>query len=467
MRAAAFGTLMVFSVAAQDAGMVLRTSVGYNTAARTMKLEPETRERVDALAKEATRASAAGQHGEAMKSLHKGMALMRGAEWTPTLSLAASLIPSVDHTVWEPGQKITLSFKRLYASDEGAPQSLPAKLIARPTSGAPTPVADLTSAGGAFVVPTSLAAGVYRLEIALPVPKTIDVIVAPGAAARSKALQQRLAKLTSNASAAKTSAEYLASLYSRADRGEIRPDMIDFGRELTLAEDLVSALENGREPLKSRAGDLHLAYVSKVDQTAQPYRVYAPKGYKEPVPLVVVLHGMGGDENVILGRPGTQVRTIQDLADKYGWILAAPKGREPTSMYRGAAEQDVLDVIAEVRKLYRIDDRRIYAFGISMGGYGVWSIAQNNPDLFAALAPVAGGGNPARMEAIKSIPQIVVHGDNDATVLVSQSRAMVEAARKLGTEVKYIEVPGGTHDSVIMPNLSAIFEFFSAQVKGQ
>jgi dienelactone hydrolase len=466
MRPTVLGVLLAVSLSAQDAGMVLRTSAGYNAVARSMNLAPETRERVEMLAREAARASAAGNHGQAMKSLHRGMALMRSAEWTPTMSLAASLLPAVDHAVWEPGQKITLSFKRLYAPDDGAPETISAKLAVLPPNGAPVPLADLTSAGGTFTVPSSLQAGAYRLEVALGgVPKTVDVIVAPGARARSEALEQRIAKLTSTPSPARTSAEYLASLFLRADRSEIRPDMIDFGKELTFAEDLVTILETGRDPLKTRVGDLHLAYVSKVDQTAQPYRLYVPTDYKEPVPLVVVLHGIGGDENVILARPGSQARNIQDLADKYGWILAAPKGREPASLYRGTAEQDVLDVIAEARKLYSIDDRRIYLFGVSMGGFGTWSIAQNHPDLFAALAPVAGGGNPARMDSIKSIPQIVVHGDNDTTVLVTQSRAMVEAARKLGTEVKYIEVPGGTHDNVVFPNLAQIFEFFASHPK--
>ena len=157
--AAALAVLLAVSLAAQDAGMVLRTSAGYNAAARSMNLAPETRERVDALAKEATRASAAGSHGEAMKSLHRGMALMRGAEWTPTMSLAASLLPAVDHAVWEPGQKITLSFKRLYAPDEGAPESIPAKLAALSANGAPVPLADLTSAGGTFTIPSSLPTG--------------------------------------------------------------------------------------------------------------------------------------------------------------------------------------------------------------------------------------------------------------------------------------------------------------------
>jgi hypothetical protein len=223
---------------------------------------------------------------------------------------------------------------------------------------------------------------VYRLEIALAVPKTIDVTVAPGAAARSKALQQRLAKLASDASAGKTSADYLASLYSRADRGEIRPDMIDFGKELTFAEDLVTALEKGRDPLKARTGDLHLAYISKVDHTAQPVPCLRAERLQRAraVGGGAARHGRRRERH-----PGATWESSaydQDLADKYRWILAAPKGREPTSMYRGAAEQDVLDVVAEVRKLYRIDDRRIYAFGISMGAYGVWSIAQNHPRSF-------------------------------------------------------------------------------------
>ena len=178
---------------------------------------------------------------------------------------------------------------------------------------------------------------------------------------------------------------------------------------------------------------------------------------------MVALHGLGGDENAVLLGPAG--RAHKDEADKYGWITATPKGREPTSLFRGAAEQDVLDVIAEARKLYRIDDRRIYLTGHSMGGFGTWSIAQNHPDLFAALAPMAGGGNPARMEAIKSIPQIVIHGDNDKTILVTQSRAMVEAARKLGTDIEYIEVPGGTHENLGPNRISKIFEFFASHPK--
>ena len=37
---------------------------------------------------------------------------------------------------------------------------------------------------------------------------------------------------------------------------------------------------------------------------------------------------------------------------------------------------------------------------------------------------------------------------------------MVEAGKKLGAEIKYIEVPGGDHGSVVAPNFPAVFEWF-------
>ncbi len=66
---------------------------------------------------------------------------------------------------------------------------------------------------------------------------------------------------------------------------------------------------------------------------------------------------------------------------------------------------------------------------------------------------------------MRDIPEIVIHGDADNTVPVGSSRTMVEAAKKLGIEIKYIEVPGGSHTDVPGPNMSAIFDFFDAHKK--
>uniref|UniRef100_A0A0A6YVN5 LC-Est1C n=2 Tax=uncultured organism TaxID=155900 RepID=A0A0A6YVN5_9ZZZZ len=193
-----------------------------------------------------------------------------------------------------------------------------------------------------------------------------------------------------------------------------------------------------------------------------PYRLYVPTTYDgtKAFPLVIALHGMGGDENSYFDSYQRGAFMIE--AENRGYIVACPKGRQPASMYVGPAERDVMDVIAEVRRDYKIDPDRIYMTGHSMGGYGTWSIAMNHPDVFAALAPVAGGGNPLGMANIAHIPQLVVHGDNDKTVPVERSRVMVEAAKKHGTEIKYIEIPGGDHVSVAARTFKDVFDWFDS-----
>ena len=74
-----------------------------------------------------------------------------------------------------------------------------------------------------------------------------------------------------------------------------------------------------------------------------------------------------------------------------------------------------MEVLSRVRKDYRINESRIYLMGHSMGAIGTWAIAAKYPDIWAALAPFSGLGNPATIERMKHIPQIVVHGDADAT----------------------------------------------------
>jgi predicted peptidase len=100
-----------------------------------------------------------------------------------------------------------------------------------------------------------------------------------------------------------------------------------------------------------------------------------------------------------------------------------------------------------------------------MGGYGTWSVAANNPDVFAALGPISGGGNPlviAKLKGITNVPWIVVHGDKDPTVSVEESRKMVKAGEALGIKIKYMEVPGGDHGNVVVPAFKDIFDWFDA-----
>jgi len=115
-----------------------------------------------------------------------------------------------------------------------------------------------------------------------------------------------------------------------------------------------------------------------------------------------------------------------------------------------------------MKKDYSIDPERIYLMGHSMGGYGTWSVAMSYPSTFAAIAPISGGGQPTGLSKIAHIPEFVVHGDADPTVSVEESRRMVKAARDLGVEIQYVEVPGGDHSSVVVPHFKPIFDWFDA-----
>ncbi|MBI1873480.1 MAG: prolyl oligopeptidase family serine peptidase, partial [Acidobacteria bacterium] len=103
--------------------------------------------------------------------------------------------------------------------------------------------------------------------------------------------------------------------------------------------------------------------------------------------------------------------------------------------------------------------------GHSMGAIGTWYLTAKYPEVWAAVAPFSGLGAPASVARMKHIPQFVVHGDADPTVNVSGSRTMVAEMKKLGVDVTYIEVAGGNHINVVVPNLAAMMDFFDAKRK--
>ena len=72
------------------------------------------------------------------------------------------------------------------------------------------------------------------------------------------------------------------------------------------------------------------------------------------------------------------------------------------------------------RKL-KVDNKRLYLTGLSMGGMGTWSLAIKYPDRWAAIVPVCGRGNTKQADKIKDIPCWCFHGDADTAVNVDGS----------------------------------------------
>jgi predicted esterase len=463
-------------VHAQDAGLVLRTSVTYNTQKATLQLTDDQRRQADALLREAQQANQAGKYGEAMRSLNHGLVVMRNAPWTPEVEFATALQTKLDHAMVEPGAKVGITFTTLYpcpgAKLRASVVLVPAKKNGGVEKSLSGPVAVEGSAAPVITrvdLPAD-AVGDYTIELRLAGGDKIPAPIVKNLPVHIERLGEQLGQLRAHLARAPkkdglATAEYAVALYERADAGEVNPARVNFREEFASANAIVNALETARDPFAGKHGDSRRAYRSAVDNTLQPYRLFIPEAYdgSKPAPLVMALHGMGGDENTLFDSYGDGA--LKREAERLGFIVACPKGRDSASMYRGSAEQDVLDVLADVRRMYRVDASRIYLMGHSMGAYGTWSTAMNHPEIFAALGPISGGGSAAGMEKIRHIPEYVVHGDDDRTVPVTQSRTMVEAGKKAGAEIVYVEVPGGSHVSVAAPAFAGMLDFFARQKK--
>ena len=460
---------------AQDASLVLRTSVGYRTQRNSLQLTDTQKQEADRLQREAEQANVAGKYGDAMRAMAHGMAVMQGKEWTPAAEFSAALRAKLDHAMLEPGKHATLTVTTIFAPQLPENMQSLGGTVALVAGGKETSLAGPVTIAPAKLPQTialtvpNIPGGEYAIELKVLSGDTTvatartPVHIEPLTESLDK-LKARIGKAPRKNEAAFSTAIYAVALYDRADAGDANPARIHFAGEFAAANGILDAVEAGKDPFADKRGDLHKAYHSAVDNTVQPYRLFIPDSYTaaKSWPLVVALHGMGGDENSMFD---SYAGSVKKAAERLGFLVVCPKGRDTASMYRGSAEQDVMDVLAEVRRDYKVDAKRIYLMGHSMGGYGTWSTAMDHPDVFAALGPISGGGNAAGMVKLKDIPQYVVHGDADPTVAVTQSRTMVEAGKKAGTNIVYVEVPGGNHMSVAAPQIGPMFDFFAKQAK--
>jgi predicted peptidase len=107
----------------------------------------------------------------------------------------------------------------------------------------------------------------------------------------------------------------------------------------------------------------------------------------------------------------------------------------------------LLELIPALQKEYKIDPKRIYVTGLSMGGFGTWDLVARKSEWFAAAVPVCGGADEGTAKSIVKVPVWVFHGDKDTAVKPERSRHIVEALKKAGGEPKYTEYKGVGHDS--------------------
>jgi predicted peptidase len=101
----------------------------------------------------------------------------------------------------------------------------------------------------------------------------------------------------------------------------------------------------------------------------------------------------------------------------------------------------------EIVARYKVDEDRIYVTGLSMGGFGTWSLAAYTPDRFAAIVPICGGGETYWTRRLAHLPVWVFHGAKDPVVPLKRSQEMVDALKKRDGNVKLTVYPEAGHDA--------------------
>lgn len=160
-----------------------------------------------------------------------------------------------------------------------------------------------------------------------------------------------------------------------------------------------------------------------------PFQLFLPHGYnadaKARWPLLIFLHGSGerGDDVAKVKVHGPP--KIADRDPAFPFILVSPLLGTDQDWDIDRLER----LLAHVERSYRVDRSRIYLTGLSRGGHASWRWAIAQPRRFAAVAPVAGRGNPGEACRLMDLPIWAFHGDRDDVVMPEGSFAMARAIR--------------------------------------
>jgi predicted esterase len=179
------------------------------------------------------------------------------------------------------------------------------------------------------------------------------------------------------------------------------------------------------------------AYLSRVDDSGQPFKLAIPAGYdpRRTWPLVVVMHGYGGNHLEYSGG-------VQSNPDYFELHVL---GRARGGGYTDLSEADVLDAVDYVRMNWRIDERRIHLNGTSMGGGGTFKMTSRYPDRWASGRPICGYGADQPIVNSLQVPLYSTHSQDDPTVPVLLSRAPLQKLIGAGGQVVIDETIGLQH----------------------
>ncbi len=198
----------------------------------------------------------------------------------------------------------------------------------------------------------------------------------------------------------------------------------------------------------------HITERVRLDPPGRPartfhYGVYLPRRYEAPEnadrrwPLLVYLPGCWshGDDLRIPGRAGL-IREIEN-GRELPMVVVTPL---PPNLLEKWSPPDLVAFVDHALKRFRTDPDRVYATAVSLSASALWETAIAYPDRIAAIAPVAGWGEPDGVERMVDVAVWAFHGSLDPMVPPAFHARMIEALRHAGGRARWTLVPGGFHE---------------------
>ena len=198
-----------------------------------------------------------------------------------------------------------------------------------------------------------------------------------------------------------------------------------------------------------------------------PFVEYTPtEKSKGKLPLIIQLHGAGerGEGNGDLSLVDVHGFSKMLQNGEYPCLFVMPQC--PKNSFWAARVESVKAFIEQIKQAYPVDEDRVYLTGLSMGGYGTWYTAMAYPSLFAAIAPVCGGGM-AWNAGVLTMPVWAFHGSDDTTVSPTQSDEMVAALRKKERDVTYTRMDGVGHGVWVYAYNETLYHWLTEKKRNQ
>lgn len=206
-------------------------------------------------------------------------------------------------------------------------------------------------------------------------------------------------------------------------------------------------------------GGIHSSHILTEGNTPYGYYAYQPSGYDDDqdsmYPLLIFLHDsdeIGNSfkhpeylERILVNGPSKMIEN-GNWSPKYPMLVISPQCHDD-----GWQADKIKRFIDFIIGKYKVNERRIYLTGLSMGGFGCFSYigAYGDESMITAVVPICGGGNVDQAENFKNIPVWAFHGESDATVAPSKSKNMIKAINSIDPteKAKITLYPDVAHDS--------------------